>query len=145
MSGLKTHTEQFRDHEIRFALLTPKITAALIWELTTRINLFEQFGGLLSYEFGNLLIDEMREWRASDNEGGSETPDSIGVLISPRVRDEFNTMRRSGCTLENAVDRFGIDIVSALIAEDVSKPAEPVCDMRQQRKADSVIHKRGDQ
>ena len=75
MSGLKTHTEQFRDHEIRFALLTPKITTALIWELTTRQNLFEQFGGLLSVEFGNQLIDDMRQQRKADSliqEGGAE-------------------------------------------------------------------------
>ena len=63
MSGLKEHTEQFTGEEIRLALLSPKITPVLIWELTTRINLLEHFGGLLSVEFGNLLIDEMRQQR----------------------------------------------------------------------------------
>jgi hypothetical protein len=67
MSGLKKHTEQFRSDEIRFALLSPKITAALIDELTTRIDLFEQFGRLLSVEFGNRLIDEMRQQRQADS------------------------------------------------------------------------------
>ena len=73
MSGLKEHAEQFTGEEIRLALLSPKVTPVLLWELTTRMNLFEQFGGLLSYEFGNLLIDEMREWRASDAEIERET------------------------------------------------------------------------
>ena len=67
MSGLKEHTEQFTGEEIRLALLSPKITPVLIWELTTRQNLFEQFGGLLSVEFGNLLIDDMRQQREADS------------------------------------------------------------------------------
>ena len=73
MSGLNEHTEQFTGEEIRLALLSPKITTALIWELTTRINLFEHFGGLLSVEFGNRLIDDMRQQRKADSviqEGG---------------------------------------------------------------------------
>jgi hypothetical protein len=73
MSGLKEHTEQFTGEEIRLALLSPKITPVLIWELTTRMNLFEHFGGVLSYEFGNRLIDEMRQQREADSmiqEGG---------------------------------------------------------------------------
>ena len=75
MSGLKEHTEQFTGEEIRLALTSPKITPALIWELTTRQNLFEQFGGLLSVEFGNQLIDDMRQQRKADSliqEGGAE-------------------------------------------------------------------------
>jgi hypothetical protein len=67
MSGLKEHTEQFTGEEIRLALTSPDITAALIWELTTRIDLFEQFGRLLSVEFGNRLIDEMRQQRQADS------------------------------------------------------------------------------
>lgn len=67
MSGLKEHTEQFTGEEIRLALLSPDITAALIWELTTRINLFEHFGGLLSVEFGNRLIDDIRQQREADS------------------------------------------------------------------------------
>jgi hypothetical protein len=75
MSGLKEHTEQFTGEEIRLALLSPKITEALIGELTTRINLFDHFGVLFSVEFGNRLIDEMRKWREADSviqEGGAE-------------------------------------------------------------------------
>ena len=75
MSGLKEHTEQFTGEEIRLALLSPKITPLLIWEITTRQNLFDHFGGLLSVEFGNLLIDDMRQQREADSriqEGGAE-------------------------------------------------------------------------
>lgn len=66
MSCLKEHTEQFANEEIRRALLSPDITAALIDELTTRISLLFICGGVLSVEFGNRLIDEMRERRESD-------------------------------------------------------------------------------
>ena len=75
MSGLKKHTEQFRSDEIAFALRSPKITTELIWELTMRQNLFEHFGGGLSVEFGNQLIDDMRQQRKADSmiqEGGAE-------------------------------------------------------------------------
>ena len=70
---IKEHTEQFTGEEIRLALLSPKITTALIWELTTRINLLEHFGEWLSVEFGNTLIDDMRQQREADSviqEGG---------------------------------------------------------------------------
>ena len=81
MSGLKKYTEQFRSDEIHFALLSPKITTELIWELTTRQNLFEQFGGLLSYEFGNLLIDEMRQQREAADDA-KEVPNEQTLLLS---------------------------------------------------------------
>ena len=81
MSGLKKYTEQFRSDEIHFALLSPKITTELIWELTTRQNLFEQFGGLLSYEFGNLLIDEMRQQRKAADDA-KEVPNEQTLLLS---------------------------------------------------------------
>ncbi len=45
MSGLKEHTRQFSEHEVKQALQTPEITTALIHELTTRICIFEHFGG----------------------------------------------------------------------------------------------------
>ncbi len=73
MSGLKEHAEQFTGEEIRLALLSPKITPVLIWELTTRTDLFDHFGGLLSHEFGDRLIDDMRQQREADSmiqEGG---------------------------------------------------------------------------
>jgi hypothetical protein len=75
MSTLKSHTEQFTGEEIRLALLSPKIIPVLIWELTTRQNLLEHFGGLLSVEFGNQLIDDMRQQREADSliqEGSAE-------------------------------------------------------------------------
>lgn len=75
MSGLKEHTEQFTGEEIRLALLSPKLTTALICELTTRLALFEHFGGLLSVDFGNQLIDDMRQQREADSvieKGGAE-------------------------------------------------------------------------
>lgn len=71
MSGLKEHSEQFTLEEIRAALLSPDIEPTLVWELTTRINLFEHFGELFSVEFGNRLIDEMRQWRAAEKESGA--------------------------------------------------------------------------